>query len=117
EWVLKRFQLQYLTALSRGELANANAALKEIAKLVGAYVLHNEQRQYTDKDLHEAKRRLEEAGMDFTRWNYPVEKMTDVQKAEQKAALERRKAEAERRLKELDAARVPTTDRLTPGAN
>ena len=97
--------LAYLEALAARDFGAAARCLENLGRHVGCFQKHQEQkRQYTQADVERLRKELEEAGMDFTRRNDPVEHLTDAERAERVASLERKKAEAEERLEKLKAA-------------
>ena len=115
--VVRSFRELHLRALADGDLATAARCLENLGKYLGLFERHQKQkRQYTEADAARLQAELEAAGMDFTCRNYPVELMDDAERAEQRAALERKKAEAEKRLAELDKT-DHRLDLMKPGTN
>lgn len=118
EATLLRYHHVYVEAMEAKDFSAAVAALRDIGKAMNLFQAH-QKAKYTQADIPQLQRQLEQAGFDFTRVNDPVEHLTDAERAEQVASLERKKAEAERRLAELKAAgnRRTLLNGLQPGSN
>lgn len=103
--VVQRYYALYLQATAEKDWTAACMALRDVAKIGGLFIKHQEgKRQYTQADAERLRKELEEKGFDLVRYGYPVEMMTPAEVAEDVARLEEVKARAERRLAELNLA-------------